>query len=336
MIVKLLRILLFPISLLYALVVSVRNILFDLGIISSTSFSIPVIVVGNLSVGGTGKTPQIEYLIRLLQHQYTIAVLSRGYKRKSKGFVLANKSISMEEIGDEPYQYFSKFSTIKVAVDADRVHGVHQLLQLKDKPEVVLLDDAFQHRKLKAGFNVMLTAYDDLFYKDFMLPTGNLRELWWGKNRASVIIVTKCPLDLDLKKQSAIIHKINPAPHQYVFFSAIVYASKIIGPKEILLDSITEEVLLITGIAKPAPLLTYLNSKGIQYVHLNYPDHYMFNEKDIQEIKNSANGKMILTTEKDYVRLQEKLNDLYYLPIETKIINNSEMFDKLVLDFINQ
>jgi tetraacyldisaccharide 4'-kinase len=191
-----LRKILFPFAVLYGFITSIRNFLFDYRILKSYSFPIPVIAVGNLSVGGTGKTPQIEYLIRLLSNKYKIATLSRGYKRKSEGFILANATSNAEILGDEPFQFYKKFPNIQVAVDANRKNGIEQLLSQSNKPDVILLDDAFQHRKVKAGFYILLTAYNDLFINDFMLPTGNLRESRSGAKRADMIIVTKCPRDI--------------------------------------------------------------------------------------------------------------------------------------------
>ncbi len=203
-----LRYLLFPFAILYGIITSIRNILFDKGVLKSYLFDIPIIAVGNLSVGGTGKTPQIEYLIRLLSPKYTVATLSRGYKRKSEGFVLADVNSNAEILGDEPFQMHQKFPNINVAVDADRKNGIEQLLSLSEKPNVILLDDAFQHRKVKAGFYILLSAFDDLFCNDLLLPTGNLRESRSGAKRANVIIITKCPKDLSEIAQENIIKTI--------------------------------------------------------------------------------------------------------------------------------
>jgi tetraacyldisaccharide 4'-kinase len=199
--------LLFPFSILYGWITSIRNFLFDKGIFKSYSFDIPIIAVGNLSVGGTGKTPQIEYLIRLLSPNYKIAILSRGYKRKSKGFVLADPTSNAEILGDEPFQIYQKFPNTIVAVDADRKNGIENLLVLNEKPDVILLDDAFQHRKVKAGFYILLTGYDDLFYSDFILPAGNLRESRSGAKRANVIIITKCPKDISKIVATVLCHQ---------------------------------------------------------------------------------------------------------------------------------
>jgi tetraacyldisaccharide 4'-kinase len=201
---NLLRNILFPFAILYGFITSIRNFLFDKGILKSTSFDIPIIAVGNLSVGGTGKTPQIEYLIRLLSDKYQVATLSRGYKRQSEGFVLASSSSNAEILGDEPFQFYQKFPNIQVAVDADRTNGIIQLLSQNEKPQVILLDDAYQHRKVKAGFYILLSSYGDLYADDFMLPTGNLRESRSGANRANIVIVTKCPKDLSDQDQEQI------------------------------------------------------------------------------------------------------------------------------------
>nr|WP_294776378.1 tetraacyldisaccharide 4'-kinase [uncultured Flavobacterium sp.] len=331
----LLRKLLFPLAVLYGIVTSVRNYLYDKGILKSYSFDIPVIAVGNLSVGGTGKTPQIEYLIRLLSPQYKVATLSRGYKRKSKGFILADANANAEILGDEPFQYFQKFPQIQVAVDADRRNGITQLLAQKEKPEVILLDDAFQHRKVKAGFYILLTSYDELFCNDFMLPTGNLRESRSGAKRAHLIIVTKCPSDLSELGQQNIKKKIGlPVP---IFFSFVDYDEAVYNANDRL--SIVavkqQEKLLLAGIAKPQPFFDYLQS-GNDAV-LTFADHHHFSESDILAIKNKANGKIIVTTEKDFVRLQAEDfgNQLYYLPIKSKFIAGQDQFDALVMKAVH-
>ncbi|SDX47695.1 lipid-A-disaccharide kinase [Lutibacter oricola] len=339
---KLLRKILYPFSLIYGSITAIRNYLYNNNHMQSTKFKTPIIVVGNLSVGGTGKTPQIEYLIRLLKDNFKVAVLSRGYKRKSKGFVLANETVNAETIGDEPFQYYKKFETIKVGVDANRVNGINQLKQLQSSPEVILLDDAYQHRKVDAGFNILLTSYNNLYVDDAMLPTGNLRENISGAERAKVIIVTKCPQDLDEETQFKIAQKLKPTLYQTVFFTTIDYAQSVKGNKEIKIDDLKNyEVLLVTGIANPVPLTNFLNSKGIIYSHLEYPDHYFFSEKDIADIKNKFNklnskNKIILTTEKDYMRTFDKFDYLHYLPIKTKFINHKTDFDNLINTYVEQ
>src|SRR5436190_16710825 len=224
---NLLRKILFPFAVLYGFITGIRNFLFDKNILKSYSFDLPVLAVGNLSVGGTGKTPQIEYLIRLLSSRYRVATLSRGYKRKSEGFVLANESSNAEILGDEPFQFFRKFRDIQVAVDADRKNGIEQLLAQPEKPEMILLDDAYQHRRVKAGFYILLTAYGDLYADDFILPAGNLRESRSGAKRADVIIVTKCPKNLSVAEQEKIKKKLAPKVGQDVFFTFIDYDEKV-------------------------------------------------------------------------------------------------------------
>jgi tetraacyldisaccharide 4'-kinase len=328
-----LRYLLFPFSILYGIITSIRNFLFDKGFLKSYFFDIPIIAVGNLSVGGTGKTPQIEYLIRLLSSKYKIATLSRGYKRKSEGFVLADVNSNAEILGDEPFQMHQKFPTINVAVDADRKNGIETLLELKDKPEVILLDDAFQHRKVKAGFYILLSSYDDLFCDDFMLPTGNLRESRSGAKRANLIIITKCPKDLSEIAQQNIEKKIGL--NVPIFFSFIDYDTKVYN--EIESKSVDEiknvDKLLLAGIAKPEHFFSYLQAE--KTATMVYPDHHHFTEKDITEIENKANNKLIITTEKDYVRLKnQKLKSLFYLPIQSSFISNGDNFDKTILNYV--
>ncbi|MCH3884650.1 tetraacyldisaccharide 4'-kinase [Tenacibaculum aquimarinum] len=336
---KLLRFLLFPIAVIYDLITSIRNFLFDKGFFKATSFNVPVIV-GNLSVGGTGKTPQIEYLIRLLKNENKIAVLSRGYKRKSKGFLKLNETHTAEDVGDEPLQYFKKFTNIRVAVDADRTNGIIQLLKGENSPEIVLLDDAYQHRKVKASLYILLTKYNDLFTDDFLLPTGNLRESRRGASRASIIIVTKCPTDLSVQEQQKIRGKINLEAHQQLFFSSISYDENISGSENISVNDLNKhEVVLVTGIANPKPLTSYLTTKGINYTHLNFPDHHAFSVKDIANIQNtfkaiSSDKKIILTTEKDYVRLEDKLKDVSYLGIKTNFLLEDNLFDEAIKSYI--
>jgi tetraacyldisaccharide 4'-kinase len=330
----LLRKLLFPLAILYGIITSVRNYLYDKGILKSYSFDIPVIAVGNLSVGGTGKTPQIEYLIRLLSPHYKVATLSRGYKRKSEGFILADANANAEILGDEPFQYFQKFPQIQVAVDVDRRNGITQLLAQKENPEVILLDDAFQHRKVKAGFYILLTSYGDLFCNDFMLPTGNLRESRIGAKRANMIIVTKCPPNISELAQENIKQKIGL--DTTVFFSFVDYDDQVYNENgSLTVNEIkAQEKLLLAGIAKPKPFFDYLQS-GKDRV-MTFADHHHFSESDILDIKNQAKDKNIVTTEKDFVRLQASnlALPLYYLPIKSRLINNSNTFDQIILDYV--
>jgi tetraacyldisaccharide 4'-kinase len=335
---KFLRNLLYPISLLYGLITNLRNYLYENGIFESNQFDTPTIIVGNLSVGGTGKTPQIEYLIRLLKNNFKVAVLSRGYKRKSEGFMVADNTVDAEIIGDEPFQYFKKFDKIIVSVDADRSNGIEQLEFLKNPPEVILLDDAFQHRKVKGGLNILLTSYSNLYVNDFMLPTGNLRENKKGARRAEIIIVTKCPSDLSEKEQKKIIKKLRPTIYQNVFFTYIEYDTILKGDNSINISELNnKEVILVTGIANSTPLVKHLHNEGIIFKHLEYGDHHNFTDKDLEKIKTiQSNNKVVLTTEKDYVRIFDKLKKLYYLPIETKFINRKSDFDNIIKKYVEQ
>jgi tetraacyldisaccharide 4'-kinase len=334
----LLRKILFPFAILYGFITSIRNWCYDIGILKSYSFDIPIIAVGNLSVGGTGKTPQIEYLIRLLSSNYQIAVLSRGYKRKSKGFLLADAASTPESLGDEPFQMHQKFPAIQVAVDANRKNGIEKLLSLKKKPELILLDDAFQHRKVKAGFYILLTAYSDLYSEDFILPTGNLRESRNGAKRANIIVVTKCPPNLSEFEQNKCLNKLKVSENKSVYFSTITYDESLsseIGSRSVA-SFRTVDKLLVAGIAKPKPFFAYLQSLNDEV--LDYPDHHDFSETDIQTIINKAKKKPIITTEKDYVRLKGKLpkNQLYFLPIQSSFLSNSDDFNKKIIDYVGQ
>lgn len=333
---NLLRNLLFPFAILYGLITGIRNFLFDQGFLKSYSFDLPIIAVGNLSVGGTGKTPQIEYLIRLLADKYKIATLSRGYKRQSKGFILAQATSNVKNLGDEPFQFFRKFPSIQVAVDADRKNGIEQLLSLSEKPEVILLDDAFQHRKVKAGFYILLTSYGDLYSDDFMLPTGNLRESRNGAKRADVIIVTKCPFNLSLDEQNKIRKRLKVDVNQELYFTFIAYEEFIYGEnRKINVNDIQVAAkVLVAGIAKPEPFFAYLQDTND--VCLSFQDHHNFTDKDILEIKNLAQNNIIITTEKDYVRLKGSLpsEQLFYLPIQSSFVSGSENFDKTILNYV--
>ncbi|AWI25752.1 tetraacyldisaccharide 4'-kinase [Flavobacterium pallidum] len=327
----LLRIMLFPFAVLYGWITRFRNWLYDKGVLKSYSFDIPVIAVGNLSVGGTGKTPQIEYLIRLLSVEYNVAVLSRGYKRKSKGFVLADTNSNAETLGDEPYQYYRKFQNVQVAVDADRKNGITQLLSQHEKPDVILLDDAYQHRKVKAGFYILLTSYDDLYADDFMLPTGNLREGRNGAKRADIIIVTKCPAGISEKERNEISHRLKISNKQALFFTYISYDDRIYGNNDIIpvSDIIAKHKTLVAGIAKPLPFFEHLRNE--RDVLMTFPDHHDFSMEDVSKITEKPDN-LIVTTEKDYVRLIDKLQSdrLFYLPIKTAFVSGQQDFNQKV------
>lgn len=337
---NLLRKILFPFAVLYGMITGIRNFLFDQGILKSYSFDIPIIAVGNLSVGGTGKTPQIEYLIRLLSNQYKVATLSRGYKRQSEGFILADGTTNAAILGDEPFQFFQKFPNIQVAVDANRKNGIEQLLSQSNTPEVILLDDAFQHRKVKAGFYILLTSYGDLYSDDFMLPTGNLRESRSGAKRAAVVVVTKCPSNLSLDEQNSIKRKLKVASHQEVFFTSIAYDDFVYSANKKL--SVAElkgiNPILLAGIAKPKLFFEYLKLDATEQDCLAFPDHHHFTDKDLSDIKNKAQNRIIITTEKDYVRLQDTVlsEQLYYLPIKSRFVTGEANFDRTLLQYVSK
>ena len=331
---KLLRILLFPIVPIYFLVTWLRNKLYDAGIKPSKSYDFPVICVGNLSTGGTGKTPMIEYLVRILSKEKKLATLSRGYKRVTKGFLLADKYANVDAIGDEPFQFYNKFDDVYVAVDENRQNGIAELRQLSPKPEVILLDDAFQHRKVNAGFNILLTVYYNLYTQDILLPTGNLREPKSGASRADIIVVTKCPKNISDLEKEKIIKSIKPKTHQKVFFSFIQYSEIIQSASEERNLNSLPKFSLVTGIANSKSLVSFLKSKGLEFEHLEFGDHYNFTLKDIELFEEK---ELLLTTEKDFMRLidNESLSSkLFYLPIEIEI-DNATLFDEQIKDFVN-
>ncbi|WP_299128417.1 tetraacyldisaccharide 4'-kinase [uncultured Winogradskyella sp.] len=330
---KILRNILFPVVPIYYLITRLRNWLYDKGFKSSKSYDIPIICVGNLSTGGTGKTPMIEYLIRLLKDKKNVATLSRGYKRITEGFVLADKNATADTIGDEPFQFFRKFKGIKVAVDGDRQNAIAKLLALTDKPELILLDDAYQHRKVNAGFNILLTAYYKLYSDDMVLPTGNLREPRSGAKRADIIVVTKCPSTITDSEKNTIIDKLKIRKHQRVFFSTIQYSDKVISTTGELILKQLPKFTLVTGIANANPLLEFLNENSLAFNHIEYPDHYSFKPEDVEML---SHNDLIVTTEKDFVRLSEYeiiASKLYYLPIELAIDKRDD-FDKMITNFM--
>lgn len=344
---------LYPISWIYGMGVRLRNKLFDWGYYRSKSFDVPVVCVGNLAVGGTGKTPHTEYLIKLLQQTGTnVAMLSRGYKRKSKGYVLATEETDVKRIGDEPYQIKAKFPAIRVAVDENRCHGIEQLMKLDHpKVDVVLLDDAYQHRYVKAGLNILLTDFHRLFSDDTLLPAGRLREPESGKNRAHIVIVTKCPEDIKPIDFNIITKRLKLYPYQQLYFSSFRYGALIplFGEKRRTLTSLEkdEQVLLVTGIASPAPLVEKLQ---VYTPHVNlcqFDDHHDFSNKDLQAIKErferlEGKRKLIITTEKDATRLQhhpalaETLKPyLYILPIEIEFLQNHQhIFNQNIIGYV--
>jgi tetraacyldisaccharide 4'-kinase len=340
------RILLLPFALLYWLGITMRNWLYDKNVFKSASFNLPIICVGNLSVGGTGKSPMVEYLVCLLKDSFNTAIISRGYKRKTKGYTLANPTSTALEIGDEPMQFYSKFPEVPVAVGEERLVAVPQLLHDHPQTQAIILDDAFQHRAIRAGLNIVLTECGNLFTRDFYLPTGDLRDLKSQYKRAQIIVVTKTDPDLSEQEKQKIIREINPQPGQFVFFTAISY-----GRIYHILDrtgyELTEEteVVLISGIANPKPLKNRLEEKSKEYEFLQYSDHHIFSIDDLTEIRKkfesfkSAN-RIMLTTEKDAVRLlkfgtQIKDWPLYVIPVKHEFLfGEAEAFNREVINFI--
>ncbi len=344
---SLVRILLYPLALLYGAVVWLRNRLYEGGIFSSVSFSVPVIVVGNLSVGGTGKTPHVEYLLRLLKDRYRLATMSRGYKRHTSGFLLADEKANALRIGDEPMQYHLAFPDVAVSVAEERMTGIPALLQRRPEIEAVILDDAFQHRSVKPGRAVLITDYAKPFYTDYILPLGTLRESRKAARRAHIIIISKCPPTLTEAEANAIRTRIHPTPEQQVFFSAIEYGEAYDLLSRARLSLVGKSVLLVAGIAKPGPLVTHAQQVAAQTHLLSYPDHHYFLSKDLDEIEStlrdwSAPEKIILTTEKDAARLllhRERLQkdgwQVAVLPIRVRFLLEGEAaFDEAILSYV--
>ena len=320
---------LMPFSWLYGLVVCIRNLMFDVGMLKSRTFPLPVICVGNITVGGTGKTPHTEYLIRLLSKDHQVAVLSRGYKRKSEGYVLATKDTPMAEIGDEPYQMKQKYPQIHMAVDKDRCHGIEQLMQKTVKPQsdVVILDDAYQHRYVKAGLNILLMDYHRLIHLDKLLPAGRLREPMSGSQRADIVIITKCPRDIKLMDRIGIERSINLKNWQKIFFTTYKYPDQ--------MEGLGENPLLVTGIASPQQMVYDLQKIVPTFEVMSFPDHHNFTEQDIEAIRTRAAGRTILTTEKDATRLHG-LDNVKVIPIEVEFIEGKEKFDKMIKNYVNK
>ena len=347
------NLLLYPISILYGIGVGYRNKLFDWGIWKEESFDIPIICVGNLTVGGTGKTPHVEYLIRLLKDKYKVAVVSRGYKRKSKGFVLATENHTYEDIGDEPFQIKRKFPQVLVAVDASRCEAIRNLLQLptKIRPQVILLDDAFQHRHVKPSYSILLTDYHRLYCKDRLLPAGRLRESKHGAERADAVIVTKTPevvmpigywiVESDLRLRA----------NQSLFFTKIVYGElqplfpKLSKQLPLLKDSV---IMAVSGIASPALFWDELKKRAKQVISYPFADHHDFNKQDLLEVATAfvslqEKNKLLVVTEKDAVRLISNPNlgealkpYIYYLPIQIGFQQGQDkQFDNKILNHIN-
>ncbi len=344
-----------PLSWLYGIGVRLRNKMFELGILKSRSFDIPVISVGNITVGGSGKTPHVEFLVNTLHDMMKVAVLSRGYKRKSKGYVLADKDTTMAEIGDEPYQMKRKFPDIYVAVDKNRCHGIEQLTGnngTKDV-DVVLLDDAFQHRYVKPGVNILLVDYHRLIMYDKLLPAGRLREPKSGKSRADIVIVTKCPCNLKPMEFRVIQKTMNLFPYQKLYFTTLKYGDlkPVYCGEDRRLESITQEtsVLLLTGIASPQQMIVDLQNYTSRITPLTFADHHQFTVSDIERINDmfsqiEGKDKIIITTEKDNARLfgmkglaDETRRRLYVLPVSVGfMLGQEEEFKENIIGYVRK
>ena len=343
------RILLLPIALLYHIVLSIRHKLYDWHLLKTTRFEKPVICVGNLSLGGTGKTPHTEYLIRLMKDAYRVATLSRGYGRKSRGFRQAEGTSTFEDLGDEPMQYFMKFPGIQVAVDEDRVDGVRKLLNSNNTPEVILLDDAFQHRRIQAGLNLLLTEYQHLYCDDFLVPAGTLRDVRTAAKRADTIVVSKAPKDLEETERQQIIGKLKPREGQKVFFSYLEYL-----PLQPLNETArqfpveeADSVMAFCGIAHPEPFVEELKKQHKTVYFLRFTDHHTYTGKDVDTITKrfadlAGAKKIIVTTEKDAARLQNspylcqfECAPLYVLPVSVRF-NEEEKFNEEILNYVRK
>ena len=344
------KIALFPFSILYGLITSFRNVLFDWNLLKSHSVTIQTICVGNLAVGGPGKTPHVEYLIKLLGDHHKIAILSRGYKRKTSGFILASTEDTAREVGDEPLQYKIKNPELLVAVDANRRHGIKKLQDLSLPPKLVILDDAFQHRSLKCELNIVISEFSNLYFQDTLMPAGYLRESKKGISRADIIIVSKTPENATAVDIRNVIKDIKPLAHQSLFFSWLKYG-ELYGfqnnkeTMSTLNDLFRFRIVLFTGIGNPEPMNTYLREYASEVKHIQYPDHHEFTLQNIAEIRNALDlfeggNKIIVTTEKDAMRLKgSDLEDitntlpLYVLPIEIDFKDKTEDFNNTILNY---
>lgn len=346
--IKLLRWLLLPFSLLYGGIVMLRNFFYSKKVLRSATFNLPLICIGNLSTGGTGKSPMTEYIVRLLKDIYSTAVLSRGYGRKTKGYILSDSRSVAEEIGDEPLQFKKAFPEITVAVGERRVEAIPQLLYDEPQTELIILDDAFQHREVVAGLNILLTPYDDLYVDDFFLPTGNLRDEKKSAHRADIIVVTKCPPTLTLRDKETLVKKLAIQKHQHLFMAAFSYGlpHHLFNEEKISLSA-DAEVLVVTAIANSVSLIDYLSEKVSNVTVYSFTDHHHYTQKDMNDILQRfhalrSENKYIITTLKDAVKLQqfeEQLKGIpvYVLPVEHQILlNEKEAFDNLIREYVEK
>ncbi|HEY4650235.1 MAG TPA: tetraacyldisaccharide 4'-kinase [Pontibacter sp.] len=341
-----LKLLLWPFAALYGGITSLRNTAYNKGWLAMRRFNLPVIAVGNLTVGGTGKTPHVEYLLRLL-HNYRLATLSRGYQRSTSGFVLADEKATAATIGDEPYQYHSDFPGVQVAVCEDRVAGVEQLLELQPAPEIIVLDDALQHRAIQPSFNILITDYGRPFYHDFILPAGLLRESRGGAARADVVVVSKCPPNMPPSEMESIRSRVRHYTHQItpVYFTGFRYGQPV--AMGIITASNSKNVVLLTGIANANPLKAYLEQQQYNVLqHMEFRDHHGYTVADLQSLAALLNqlpeDTLVLTTRKDAVKLMADALQpivaklpLFYIPIEVYFLTGRDSFNQLLLDHVH-
>ena len=345
------KILFLPLALIYGLLTYIRNRIYDLGFIKAYSPQKHTICVGNLSVGGSGKTPHIEYLIKLLKPDFALATLSRGYKRKTTGFIIADANSTCSDIGDEPLLYKTKYPDLTVCVEVNRVKGVKKLAELETSPQVILLDDAFQHRPIKCGLNIVVSEYDNLYFNDFLMPVGRLRESKSGIHRADIIVISKTPEKSTAVEIRNILKDIKPRPHQYVFFSYLkygeIYSITNSGEKiNTLKDLFRYRLIVFTGIANAAPMITYLKEYSAGVSHLPFPDHHDFTVADIANIQKyyetfEGGNKIMVTTEKDLMRLKqpeiwaiaERMN-IFVLPVEVTFKDKADEFNEIILKYV--
>jgi tetraacyldisaccharide 4'-kinase len=349
------KLFLYPVSAIYGLIVSIRNLMYDYKIFQSTEFEIPVISIGNITVGGTGKTPHTEYLVELLRKQFNVTTISRGYKRKTKGYQEVEVDSLASQIGDEPLQIKAKFSDVQVVVDEKRVHAIKkiQIQESRQLPDVILLDDAFQHRSVSAGINILLIDFNRPIDQDQLMPVGRLREARWQMRRANVIIYTKCPQEISPITRRIIMKDVNLRPYQNLFFTTMVYQpltpvfpDMAIDTPKLASDKVS--VLLVTGIANPEHLRKYLSNFSEDITDLKFPDHHNFNNSNIQQIEQkfaaiASENKIIITTEKDSMRLKDmdlsptlKAN-LFYIPLKIKFLDSEgKNFDEKIVTYVRE
>jgi tetraacyldisaccharide 4'-kinase len=346
---------LYPLSIIWRLITDLRNFMYDSGFLKSHKFNIPVICIGNLSVGGTGKTSHAEYIIDLLRKkEIRVALLSRGYKRKTKGFLLANQKTNVLDIGDEPFQIHRKYPDITVAVDNNRVRGVSRIMELRPETGVIILDDGYQHRRIIPGLSLLLSEFETPVYSDHLLPYGNLRERVCNIRRANIILITKSPEEIPEKERNIIERNLRMKPGQQLFFTALRYDEPVplftgTADDQKPRDHPEKGIVLVTGIANPVPLYNYLKSSAAEIIHLKFIDHHNFVPGDIIKINNAWKSlqspvKYVYTTEKDAVRLYG-FNDIkepfhssfFYIPVRIVFLQNSkEEFDNLIIDYVRK